>query len=316
MKSSTVKAKRIRSTGEKRTLVILAAGIGSRFGGGVKQLAQVGPAGEVIIDYSIHDAIKAGFDKIVFIIRHAIEEEFREVIGKRVEEIGKLHGIKICYAYQEIDDIPIPVPEGRTKPWGTGHALLAVRGIVKEPFAVINADDYYGPAGFRKAKTFLPTRRYGMVGYKLGNTLSDNGGVTRGICKVDKGVLKAVVETFDIVKDGENARAGEQSGGGPLPASAVASMNFWLLPAEFLDELEKRFPVFLAGMTDPKKDEYLLPAVIDQLIREGEEPLVLQTDDRWFGVTYAQDKPAVIEEFRKLYEAGVYTEPLYGDLSK
>ncbi|MBO4366978.1 MAG: NTP transferase domain-containing protein [Clostridia bacterium] len=299
---------------QKRTLVILAAGIGSRFGGGVKQLAQVGPNGEVIIDYSIHDAVKAGFDKVVFIIRHSIEEEFKEVLGKRMEEIGKKYGVEICYAYQEIEDIPIPVPEGRAKPWGTGHALLAVRDIVHEPFAVINADDYYGTEGFQKAAEFLKTGRYGMVGYVLGNTLSDNGGVTRGICNVVNGKLDTVVETFDISREGDHARAGEKSGNAVLPLDAIASMNFWCLPDSFLKELEAQFPPFLASMTNPQKDEYLLPTVIDGLIRKGTELTVLTTGDRWFGVTYAQDKPSVIAEFQKLHETGFYKEPLYADI--
>ena len=299
---------------QKRTLVILAAGIGSRFGGGVKQLAQVGPNGEVIIDYSIHDAVKAGFNKVVFIIRHSIEQEFKEVLGKRMEEIGRQYGVEICYAYQEIDDIPIPVPEGRAKPWGTGHALLSVRGIVHEPFAVINADDYYGAEGFRKAAKFLMTGRYGMVGYVLGNTLSENGGVTRGICKVEDGKLDTVEETFDIVREGDHARAGEKSGNKELPLDSIASMNFWCLPDAFLKELEEQFPPFLASMTNPQKDEYLLPTVIDGLIRKGTDLTVLTTNDRWFGVTYAQDKPTVVEEFRKLHEKGFYKEPLYADI--
>ena len=299
---------------QKRTLVILAAGIGSRFGGGVKQLAKVGPNGEVIIDYSIHDAIKAGFNKIVFIIRHSIEKEFREVIGDRMEETGKKYGVEIRYAFQEIDDIPIPVPEGRAKPWGTGHALLAVKNIVHEPFAVINADDYYGAEGFKKAAEYLLTGKYGMVGYALGNTLSENGGVTRGICKVENGKLDTVVETFDIVGEGDHARAGEKSGSGVLPLDAIASMNFWLLPDSFLKVLEDGFPEFLATMTNPVKDEYLLPTVVDSLIRKGTELTVLTTNDRWFGVTYADDKPAVVEEFRKLHEKGFYKEPLYADL--
>ncbi len=184
----------------KKTLVILAAGIGSRYGGGIKQLEPVGPNGEIIIDYSIHDAIKAGFNKIVFIIRHSIEADFREVIGNRIEALCEPLGIEVRYAFQELEDVPIPVPEGRTKPWGTGHAVLCCKGLIHEPFAVINADDYYGRNGFVKAASFLETEQYGLIGYVLKNTLSDNGGVTRGLCDVIGGRLIGIDETKNIVK--------------------------------------------------------------------------------------------------------------------
>ncbi len=218
----------------RKALVILAAGIGSRFGGGIKQLEPVGPDGEIIIDYSIHDAIKAGFNKIVFIIRRDIEQDFREMIGERIEKLCAKLNVEICYAYQDIDDIPIRKPEGRTKPWGTGHAVLACRGIIREPFAVINADDYYGKNGYAKAAKFLESGKYGLVGYILKNTLSDNGGVTRGICSVNAdGALTGIDETHDIVK----TATGAEANGKPLDLEALVSMNFWCLPASFVSEL-------------------------------------------------------------------------------
>ena len=207
----------------KTTLVILAAGIGSRYGNGVKQLAQVGPNGELIIDYSIHDAIAAGFNKIVFIIRKDIEADFREVIGDRIEKNCAPLGVEIKYAFQSLT-------EGRVKPWGTGQAVLACKGLLEEPFAVINADDYYGKDGFLKAAAFLKTGRYGLVGYVLKNTLSDNGSVTRGICTVKDGKLVGIDETRNIVK----TATGAESNGRSLPLDALVSMNFWCFPEQFM----------------------------------------------------------------------------------
>ena len=297
----------------KKALVILAAGIGSRFGGGIKQLEPVGPNGEIIIDYSIHDAIKAGFDKIVFIIRRDIEKDFMDMIGNRIEKICAKLNVEVCYAYQDINDIPMEKPEGRTKPWGTGQAVLSCCDVIREPFAVINADDYYGKNGYAKAAKFLESGKYGLVGYILKNTLSDNGGVTRGICHVsESGTLTGIDETHDIVK----TASGAEAGGKALDLNALVSMNFWCLPASFIGELDKGFPVFLKNMTNPLKDEYLLPTIVDGLIKNGEQVTVLPTDDKWFGVTYKEDKASVVESFKQLYAENAYQSELYADLLK
>ncbi len=294
----------------KKTLVILAAGIGSRFGGGIKQLEPIDDYGHIIIDYSIHDAIEAGFRKIVFIIRHDIEADFREVIGERIEAVCRKVGVEVAYAFQNVKDVPAGfenLAEGRTKPWGTGHAVLACDGILDSPFAVINADDYYGKQGFVKASEFLESGGYGLVGYILKNTLSENGGVTRGICSVEDEKLTGIRETKNIVKTAEGAEAdGER-----IDVNSLVSMNFWCYPAEFMDVLKKEFPEFLKGMKNPQKDEYLLPIIADGMLRNGEEFTVLPTDDKWFGVTYKEDKPAVVESFRKLIREGIYTAELY-----
>lgn len=297
----------------KTTLVILAAGIGARYGSGVKQLAQVGPNGELIIDYSIHDAIAAGFNKIIFIIRKDIEADFREVIGDRIEKICAPLGVEIRYAFQSLTDVPIPVPEGRVKPWGTGQAVLACKGLLKEPFAVINADDYYGKDGFVKAAAFLKTGRYGLVGYVLKNTLSDNGGVTRGICTVKDGKLVGIDETRNIIKTANGAEANGRS----LPLEALVSMNFWCFPECFMEVLEQGFPKFLENLPDPQKSEYLLPVIMDGLLKQDVEVEVLSTDADWFGITYQEDKASVVESFKALYAAGVYDKNnLYADIHR
>ncbi len=300
----------------KKTLVILAAGIGSRFGGGVKQLEPVDDHGHLIIDYSIHDAIAAGFNKIVFIIRHDIEKDFRECIGDRIEKVCNGLGVEVAYAFQETSYLPNDLSEetkaklaGRTKPWGTGHAVLCAAKQIDSAFAVINADDYYGVDGFTKAVENLD-KGYALVGYILKNTLSENGGVTRGICSVTDGKLSAIAETRNIVKTANGAEVN----GRVLDVDSIVSMNFWCYPVAFLDVLRKGFTQFLENISDPLKEEYLLPIIADGMLKEGIEYTVLSTDSQWFGVTYKEDKPEVVENFKKLREEGVYKEELFEDL--
>ncbi len=302
------------------TLVIMAAGIGSRFGGGIKQLEPVGPGGEIIMDYSIYDALQAGFNKVVFIIRKDLEKDFKEVIGNRIEKI-----VKAEYAFQELDDLPMGFkrPEERKKPWGTGQAVLSIKGLVNEPFLVINADDYYGKEGIRKIHDYLvnemdeSSQVYDlcMSGFLLANTLSKNGGVTRGVCQIDDdSFLKKVTETYEIQRYGSGISARDESGRPvAVDIGCHVSMNMWGIPASFLDELERGFPEFLAGLKEGDvKSEYLLPRIIDKLVMDGKARVkVLETADKWFGVTYKEDKPAVVESLRKLIAGETYPERLY-----
>lgn len=307
----------------KTTLVIMAAGIGSRFGGGIKQLAAVGPNGEIIMDFSIHDAIEAGFNKIVFIIRHDIEEAFKEAIGDRIERTCAELGVEIAYTFQALDALPegIAVPEGRSKPWGTGQAVLTCKGVVNEPFAVINADDYYGKEAFVKLHDFLVqytpenSGSLAMAGFVLKNTLSDNGVVTRGICKMNNaGYLTDVIETSNIAK----TETGAAVEGTPVDAESLVSMNMWGLTPAFIDLLEQGFVEFFRNMNGNElKAEYLLPIYIDQLLKQGKVTVkVLPTNDKWFGVTYQEDKQTVIDSFAALIDAGVYQHDLFSDLKK
>lgn len=302
-----------------RTLLIMAAGIGSRFGGGIKQLEPVGLHDEIIMDYSIHDAIVAGFNKIVFVIRKDIEADFRERIGDRVEKLCAEKDVEVAYAFQSLEDIPGVVPEGRTKPWGTGQAVLAAKDVVNEPFMVINADDYYGKEAFVKMHEWLceehKDNAYSMAGFILKNTLSENGGVTRGICRVEEGHshIADVVETSDIRKSAKGATVD----GVEIDPESFVSMNMWGLPVAFMDVLEDGFKSFFENevVVDPLKAEYLLPTIIGGMLRRGECTVrVLETKDKWFGVTYKEDKAAVVESFKRLIEDGVYGEELYGDL--
>ena len=296
----------------RAALVIMAAGIGSRFGGGIKQLGPVGPNGEIIMDYSIRDAVEAGFDKVVFVIRKDLEKDFKEVIGERIEK-----QIPVEYAFQELDDIPQEFQEkfqGRTKPWGTGQAILACRGKVTEPFLVINADDFYGKEAYVEAYQYLKEKRevsgkepICMVGFVLKNTLSENGGVTRGVCEVDEnGHLTNIVETHNIIRKGEKAEA--EDGAKELDLDVPVSMNMWGLQPEFLDILEKGFHEFLeTTKADDLKAEYLLPTIIGGLLKEGRaEVTVLNSKDKWFGVTYKEDKESVVNAIKELIEKGIY----------
>ena len=303
----------------KTTLVVLAAGIGSRFGGGIKQLTPMGPNGEIIMDYAIYDAKCAGFDKVVFIIRKDLEQDFKSIIGDRIAKV-----IETDYAFQEIDDLPagFSVPEGRKKPWGTGQALLSVRGKVNEPFVVINADDYYGPEGFCAVHKYMTEEMdltgerldMCMAGFILKNTLSDNGTVTRGVCEVDeRHMLKSVRETFEIRMTEEGLQA-KDGAGNPvsLTPEQYVSMNMWGLPPRFLDVLAEGFPTFLKAHGTELKSEYLLPSIVDSCIQSGRGSVkVLPTHDKWFGVTYQEDKPTVVAAIRALIESGRYPEKLY-----
>ena len=305
---------------KETALVIMAAGIGSRFGGGIKQLEPVGPGGEIIMDYSIHDAMEAGFNKVIFIIRKDLEKDFKEVIGNRIEKV-----VPVEYAYQELDALPdgYEVTPGRTKPWGTGQAVLVTKGLVDGPFLVINADDYYGREGFKKIHDYMVNdmdTKAGvydlcMGGFVLSNTLSDNGTVTRGVCQVDDShILKTVNETYNIRMTEDGLQATDEQGN-PVRISPdqPVSMNMWGIPASFLEELEKGFPRFLDSLKEGDvKSEYLLPRIIDDLVQSGRARVtVLDTPDKWFGVTYKEDKQAVVDAVRKLIDAGVYKQKLY-----
>ena len=297
------------------TLLIMAAGIGSRFGGGIKQLEPVDDKGYIIMDYSVHDAIEAGFNKVIFIIRKDIEEEFKEVIGERIASICADNGVTVDYAFQDIRDIPGELPKDRTKPWGTGQAVLAAKDLITTPFIVINADDYYGKEGFQAVHDYLVKGGQScMAGFVLKNTLSDNGGVTRGICKMDaNNNLTEVVETKNIIKTADGAEAD----GVKLDINSLVSMNMWGLTPEFLDVLEKGFAQFFEEEvpTNPLKSEYLIPIFIGQLLEKGQMSVkVLKTNDTWYGMTYREDVEAVRESFWKMLDEGVYTEELFGDL--
>ena len=297
------------------TLLIMAAGIGSRFGGGIKQLEPVDERGHVIMDYSIHDAIEAGFNKVIFIIRKDIEEEFREVIGSRISAICAEHNVTVDYAFQDINDIPGELPAGRTKPWGTGQAVLSAKDLITTPFIVINADDYYGKEGFKAVHTYLVEGgKSCMAGFVLKNTLSDNGGVTRGICKMDADHnLTEVVETKNIVKTADGAEAD----GVKLDTESLVSMNMWGLTPDFLQTLEKGFAEFFKEEVpaNPLKAEYLIPIYIGELLKKDQMSVkVLRTNDTWYGMTYHEDVAAVKESFRQMLADGVYKEDLFADL--
>lgn len=293
----------------------MAAGIGSRFGGGIKQLEPVDSNNHIIMDYSIHDAIEAGFNHVIFIIRKDIENEFKEVIGNRISTICKENDVTVDYAFQDINDIPGELPEGRTKPWGTGQAVLAAKSLLTTPFIVINADDYYGKAGFKAVHEYLVNGGEScMAGFVLKNTLSDNGGVTRGICKMDEhNNLTEVVETKNIIKTDKGA----ESDGIKLDVESLVSMNMWGLTPDFLETLDNGFVDFFKKdvVENPLKAEYLIPTYIGELLAEDKIAVkVLRTNDSWYGMTYKEDVEAVKKSFKEMLEKGIYKEELFCDL--
>ena len=283
------------------TLVVMAAGMGSRFGG-LKQVEPVGPNGEAILDFSVYDAKRAGFDKVVFIIKKQIEQEFKTLVGSRIEKI-----IDVEYVFQETDKLPegFVCPETRQKPWGTGHAILCCKGVVNEPFAVVNADDYYGVSGFRSIYDYLMANdNYCMVGFRLGNTVTENGTVSRGVCKIEGGMLRSVTEHTKIGPDGTSATA---DGEVKLPMDTVVSMNMWGFTPDIFTHLEEQFTAFLKENLQSEKGEFFLPFVVDDLIQSGKKQVaVLTTEDKWYGVTYKEDKEPVVAAIKALVDNGVY----------
>lgn len=288
---------------ENITLVVMAAGMGSRFGG-LKQLEPIGENGEALLDYSVYDAVKAGFNKVVFVIKHAIEKEFKEIVGSRIEK-----RVRVEYVFQENDKLPngFTCPNDRVKPWGTAHAILCCKEVVKEPFAVINADDYYGKSAFVKIAEFLKsgTDDYCMVGFRLKNTLTENGYVSRGVCETENGILKTVTERTKIVDckytedDGKNWTA--------LNPDSIVSMNLWGFQPDIFSHIESGFVKFLEQNINTPKSEYYLPSVVSGLIESGEKQVkVLVAEDKWYGVTYKEDKEDVVAAIKEMTDGGLY----------
>ena len=300
------------------TLIIMAAGIGSRFGTGIKQLAKMAPNGEIIMDFSIYDAKEAGFTKVVFVIRKAIEKEFKEVIGDRLSRV-----MPVEYVYQELEKLPegYEVPSGRVKPWGTGQAILACIDVVKEPFVIINADDYYGKEAFVKLHDFLISGvkekgkiNLAMAGFSLKNTLSENGAVTRGVCVADENeYLKKVIETTGIQKINGKFQCDNETVSNILTADTMVSMNMWAGFPDFLKYIEEGFPRFLDQLGDKaEKKEYLLPNIVAELLdKEAAKVKVLGTSDKWIGITYKEDIEPAQAGFREMIQKGLYPEILW-----
>ena len=303
---------------QKPALVIMAAGMGSRFGG-LKQIEPVDPEGHIIIDFSLFDSWRAGFRDVVFIIKREMEAEFRACIGDRMERY-----FHVSYVYQDLDRLPegIEIPKGRTKPWGTGHALACCRGTVNGPFAVINADDFYGRTAFSEIYSFLEAQtdasKYAMVGYRLKNTVTEFGSVARGVCEIENGMLTGVTERTKIYKKGADAEYTEDGVQFfPLAGDTIVSMNLWGFSARVLDELWNRMGAFLndAIPANPLKCEYFLPAVVSNLLEaDRATAAVLPSADKWYGVTYKEDKDYVVKSFARLIEDGVYQKNLFEDL--
>lgn len=304
---------------KKPILVIMAAGMGSRYGG-LKQIDPIGDNGEIIIDFSVFDAIEAGFERIVFLIKREIYDDIKSIIGDKVSKFAEVN-----YAFQDIDNIPAPftVPDSRTKPWGTGHAILSCKDYIDAPFAVINADDYYGKDGFKQIYDFLLTAEdsdkynYAVVGYYLENTVTDNGHVARGVCEVSNdGYLTVINERTQIEKHGDKIEFTEDGGNTwvTLPSPCVVSMNFWGFTQSYIAELEKKFPIFLEKTIkeNPLKGEFFVPTVVGELVVDGKASVkVINSKDKWHGVTYQQDKPEVVSAIRKLKSEGKYPSDLW-----
>lgn len=285
------------------TLVVMAAGMGSRFGG-LKQLEPIGKNGEVILDFSVYDAMEAGFNKVVFVIKHEIEEDFKRLVGDRISK-----KVKVEYVFQELDDIPseFSVPEERTKPWGTGQAILCCKDVINEPFMVVNADDYYGKSAFVTMYNYLKhqTGRYAMVGFRLANTITENGTVSRGVCTEENGLLTDIVETLTIDSDCRYTLDGENWI--QLSPDTLVSMNMWGFTTNLFDFLEEGFTEFLREKLTVPKSEYLLPNVVGDLIKKNKvEVAVLSSEDKWYGVTYREDKDKVVSAIADLMDKGLY----------
>ncbi|MCD8346649.1 MAG: nucleotidyltransferase [Lachnospiraceae bacterium] len=307
---------------KKPVLVVMAAGMGSRYGG-LKQIDPVDADGHIIMDFSVYDAVRAGFEKVIFIIKRENEADFRKAIGDRLEK-----QIEVSYVFQELSDLPegFAVPEGRVKPWGTGHAVLSCLHEVDGPMVVINADDYYGSHAFSLAYDFLTHKndsaretdgRYMMVGYRLENTLTENGSVARGICETDEnGYLIKITERTCIERHGDGIAYTEDGGENwtPLAADTTVSLNMWGFSADILIQLKERFQVFLEENLEnnPLKCEYFLPFVVDELLTEKKATVkVMKTPDKWYGVTYKEDKPALMQAIQKMKDGGLYPQKLW-----
>lgn len=299
-------------------LLILAAGMGSRYGG-LKQMDPVGSHGEAILDYSIFDARRAGFKRVLFLIKREIEADFKALVGERIAP-----HMEVMYAYQELNYLPagFAVPDGRVKPWGTGHAVLCCKELIDAPFAVINADDYYGVSAFRLIYHHLKaqqenSRKFAMVGYRVENTVTDHGHVARGVCAVSpEGLLTSIHERTHIINTGDGVLYTEDGNTyHRIPDGTQVSMNMWGFTPSLLEALEKDFPAFLQREVpgNPLKAEYFLPFVVDDMLQAGEASVeVLSSEDKWYGVTYQQDKPVVVEALRRCAEEGLYPVPLWG----
>lgn len=302
----------------KPILLIMAAGLGSRYGG-LKQIDKIGPNGEILLELAVHDAIKAGFEKVVFILRDEIEDEFKELIGNKLEKYAE-----IKYVVQKIDDLPkgYNVPEGRTKPWGTGQAILSAKDLVDAPFVAINADDFYGQESFNKIYSFLTTNTdenmYGMVGYKLCNTLSENGHVARGVCKIKDGYLEEVIERTKIIKKGESAFYTEDEVNWvELKYESTVSMNMWAFNINIFEELKEQFKSFLDTEVKkkPMKSEYFIPSVVSLLLKNNKIKVkVIESNDKWYGVTYQQDKYIVKSAIENMIKEGVYDKNIWEEI--